>query len=95
MLLARNLPIHTESRKLSPRYVGPYTIESIVNPAAVRLSLPASLRVHPVFHVSQVKPVLSSPLVPPAPAPPPPRVLEDGDLVWGDNIQEGIEYRVG
>ena len=35
-----------------------------------------------MFHVSQVKPVATSALSPPAPTPPPPRVLEGGDLVW-------------
>ena len=81
-LLSRDLPLPHTSRKLAPRYVGPYRVESVVNPAAVRLALPPSLKVHPVFHVSLLKPVVTSSLAPPAPLPPPPRVLDDGDLVW-------------
>ena len=81
-LLARDLPLPVFSRKLAPRYVGPYVVGKIINPSALRLLLPPSLKVHPVFHVSQVKPVVSSALSPPVPAPPPPRVLEGGDLVW-------------
>ena len=81
-LLAKDLPLPTLSRKLAPRYVGPYTIERVVNPSALRLQLPSSLKVHPVFHVSQVKPVAVSALSPPASAPPPPPTLESGDLVW-------------
>ena len=81
-LLAHDLPLPTFSRKLAPRYVGLYVIEKVVNPAALRLLLPPSLKVHPVFHVSQVKPVATSALSPPAPTPPPPRSLESGDLVW-------------
>ena len=83
-LLAKDLPLPTTSRKLAPRYVGPYTIERVINPSALRLQLPSSLKVHPVFHMSQVKPVAVSALSPPAPTPLPPQTLESGDLVWED-----------
>ena len=46
-------------------------------PCAVRLRLPPSLRVHPNFHVSQVKPVSTSPLSPTVLPPPPPRVIDN------------------
>ena len=81
-LLAKDLPLPTLSRKLAPRYVGPYTVERVINPSALRLQLPSSLKVHTLFHVSQVKPVAVSALSPPAPTPPPPRTLKSGDLVW-------------
>ena len=71
-LIARDLPLPIFSRKLAPRYMGPYVVEKIINPSALRLLLPPSLKVHPVFHVSQVKPVVSSAMSPPAPAPPSP-----------------------
>ena len=82
-LLARDLPLPTDSRKLAPRYVGPYTIAQVNNPSALQLTLPPSLKVHPVFHVSQVKPVATSGLSPPAPAPPPPHTLEGCDFGLG------------
>ena len=81
-LCAQDLHLPTFARKLAPRFVGPYVIEKVLNPSTLRLQLPSSLKVHPVFHVSQVKPVASSPLSPPAPTLPPPRVLKGGDLVW-------------
>jgi len=41
-------------RKLTERYVGPYKIEEVVSSNAVKLWLPASMRIHPVVNVSQI-----------------------------------------
>ena len=84
-LRAKNLPVPGTSKKLAPRFVGPFTIESVLNPVSVRLSLPPSMHTHPVFHVSQIKPVVVSPHSAPETVPPPPQVLGDGDLAWQIN----------
>ncbi|KAI3376164.1 hypothetical protein L3Q82_016689 [Scortum barcoo] len=52
--------------------------DRIINPVAIRLKLPRSMRVHPTFHVSRIKPVCESPLCPPTPPPPPPRIIDEG-----------------
>lgn len=89
-LSARILPLHVTSRKLAPRFVGPFPITKVINPAAVGLQLPRSLRVNPTFHVGQVKPVKESAMVPPLPPPPPPEVV-DGGLAY--NVKRLLAVR--
>ncbi len=83
-LSTKDLPLRVPSRKLAPRFIGPYRITKVLSPVAVRLKLPHTLgRVHPVFHVSKVKPVFHSPLHPVGSplTPPPPRIV-DGTPVY-------------
>ena len=49
------LPGHL-TRKLAAKWIGPYPIVKVVNPVAVELDLPANLKLHPVVHISQLKP---------------------------------------
>lgn len=43
------------SRKLGPRFLGPFKVIKIVNPVAYKLKLPPTMKIHPVFHVSQLQ----------------------------------------
>ncbi len=75
-LSSRNIPLRTVCNKLAPKF-GPFTVTKIISPVAVRLKLPpAYRRVHSVFHVSKLKPIFHSTINPPAPVPPPPRLLD-------------------
>lgn len=57
------------SKKLGPKFVGPFPIIQIIKPVAVELQLPKSLRqVHPNFHCSLLKPKVT-PTLRPAPSP--------------------------
>ncbi len=76
-LSTRDIPLKLPARKLGPKFIGPYVVTKVLNPVTVRLKLPPLLkRIHPVFHVSRVKPVIRSPLQPQTSAPPPPRLIE-------------------
>lgn len=78
-LSTRNLKFKTGRKKLHPKFIGPFKIIDMVPGSnnAAKLALPASYsRIHPVFHVSLLRPYLGDPhsCSPPAVEPP----VEDG-----------------
>jgi len=42
------------TRKFVRRYMGPFPVIKVVNPQAYKLQLPTQLKIHPVFHVSEL-----------------------------------------
>ena len=42
-------------KKLTKRYIGPYEVEEVVSKNAVKLRLPASMRIYLVVNVSIIK----------------------------------------
>ncbi|CAJ0918641.1 unnamed protein product [Ranitomeya imitator] len=56
-LSSRNLHLKIPSKRLGPKFVGPFKVVQAVNSAAVRLDIPSSWIINSVFHVSLLKKV--------------------------------------
>jgi hypothetical protein len=50
-LEGRNLKTHHPTTKLAPRRYGPFKVAAKLSPVTYRLTLPPSMKIHPVFHV--------------------------------------------
>lgn len=76
LLSSKNIPLkHPGSNKLLPRWLGPFRVAKRVSSVAYKLELPNTMsRLHPVFHVSLLKPYYSDGSY----QPPPPVLLQDG-----------------
>uniref|UniRef100_A0A3B3RIC6 Gypsy retrotransposon integrase-like protein 1 n=1 Tax=Paramormyrops kingsleyae TaxID=1676925 RepID=A0A3B3RIC6_9TELE len=80
-LSTRYLPLHVQSHKLAPHFAGPFPVSKVVSPSVLRLQLPRSMRrVHPAFHVSLLRPHATSPLASPSLPPPPPQLVNGGQV---------------
>lgn len=56
LLSTKNLKFQTGKKKFHPKYIGPFTIQDMIGENAAHLKLPPSYKIHPVFHVSLLKP---------------------------------------
>jgi hypothetical protein len=86
MLSGRNISTHRPSWKMDHKNHGPFQIEKIISPLAVRLTLPRKWKIHNVFHVSLLEPFRTSEYRPP---PDPSKVLREAD-----DIERSEEYDV-
>ena len=77
----------TTTKKLLPRWVGPFPVVKTVGSVAYKLTLPSSWKIHPVFHVSLLKPYRSDGRV----QPPQPLVV-DGELYF--YVEKILDHRL-
>ena len=56
MLSSRTIKTKRPSKKLDHKFHGPFKVEQVISPTAIRLTLPAKWKKHPTFHVSEIEP---------------------------------------
>lgn len=56
MLNAKNVKTRRPAKKLDQKMLGPFKIQKVISPTAVRLTLPKGWRIHNSFHVSLIEP---------------------------------------
>jgi hypothetical protein len=75
----RNLKTRRPSKKLDWKNIGPFRVDKIVSPYAYRLELPNSIKIHPVFHTSLLRPATTNEALPGQSQEAPPPVEIDGE----------------
>ena len=90
---ARNIRTQRASKKLDWKNLGPYRVAKKISSHAYRLDLPESMKIHPVFHVSLLRPAArKQDYIPGQHAPPPePVVVENEEEYFVESI-EGLRF---
>ncbi|MCW2743449.1 MAG: uncharacterized protein JWR45_3871 [Blastococcus sp.] len=101
LLSTANLKNDKQAPKLSPKYIGPFSIKRVASAVAYELELPSSMStIHPVFHVSKLRSYRDGsadfPSRPAADTRPPSELLDNGEEAWEvDRIVNKRTRRVG
>lgn len=60
-LSSKNITTTRPSKKLDYKFLGPFEIEKVLGTNVMKLKLPGSMKIHPIFHVSLLKPYIEDP----------------------------------
>ena len=94
-LSAKHITTRRPSEKLDHRRLGPFEVVAdarLRTPYAVRLALPDTMRVHPVFHVSPLEHAADDPFPGKRAEPLPPVMVDGEEEQYVDGILDSREY---
>ena len=82
LLRSEHIAATSPSKKLGPKFLGPFPIIQKLSELVFRLKLPQSLRIHDVFHAAVLEPYRPDTIPGRQQRPPPPVITPAGDLEW-------------
>jgi transposase InsO family protein len=90
-LKRKNIRTIRPSGKLDHKQIGPYAIFERVGSRAYKLDLPATVKLHPAFHLSLLEPTTNTEPIPRHQQPPPPPVIVNEQQEW--EVEEILDSR--
>ena len=85
-----NISTQCLSKKLDWKHLGPFTITEQIGTQAYRLQLPASMKIHSMFHVSLLEPYHPS-MIPDRVRPPPPPIVVESQSEY--EVEEILDFK--
>ena len=98
-LSTKNIKTERPSKKLDHKMIGPYKILKALG-NSYKLDLPASMKIHDVFHSSLLRPASKDPLPGQIPPPPPPVIIDNeeefeiDDILDSRTFNKKLQYKV-
>ena len=93
-LKRKNIRTTRPLNKLDHKQIRPYTILEKVGSHAYKLDLPASVKLHPVFHISLLEPTASTEPIPGHHQLPPPPIIIEAQQEWEvEQILDSQQHR--
>ena len=90
---AHNITTDRPTKKLSDKWLGPYRVDKVISRSAIRLTLPRTMQIHPVFHVSKLRPFRPDLIAECASRPPPPVVRGGEEEYEVERIENSRLFR--
>ena len=87
-LQAKQIKIHQQSAKLSPKQLGPFKVTEVRSDINYKLALPPALKVHNVFHVDCLSPYRGNEVNRLMPPPPEPVTVKGEEEYEVDHIRD-------
>ena len=92
---SRDIKTTRPAKKLDDKWFGPYPIAAKISRNAYRLTLPKSMKIHPVFHVSRLRRFVPDPIPGRHPPPPPEPEIVNGEERYEVESIENSRLRRG
>ena len=92
-LLRKHIQTSRPSDKLDNKRLGPFEIIKVISKSAVKLGLPPTMKIHPVFHVSLIEPASLDRSLHPQPIPPPPIIVDNQQEYEAEEILDSRSFR--